>query len=98
MLATLKVLAEGMFFTPRALFKDVSGIIDLVIFIVSLVWLCWMPKHISPNSAAQAFILLRCFRPLRIFNLVSAGPLLMLANYPCNPSSEQYLQGILIKN
>ena len=60
-----------MFFTPRALFRDVSGIIDLVIFIVSLVWLCWMPKHIAPNSAAQALILLRCFRPLRIFNLVS---------------------------
>ncbi len=66
----LKVLAEGMFFTPGALIKDVSGISDIAIFIVSLVWLCWMPKHVAPNSAAQFLMLLRCFRPLRIFNLV----------------------------
>lgn len=65
----LKILAEGMFFTPRALIKDVSGITDIAIFIVSLVWLCWLPDHIQPNSTAQFLMLLRCFRPLRIFNL-----------------------------
>ncbi|CAB4070472.1 NALCN [Lepeophtheirus salmonis] len=67
---TLKVLAEGMIFTPKALIKDVSGILDLSIFFVSLVWVCWMPEKIPANSSAQLLMLLRCFRPLRIFILV----------------------------
>ena len=67
---TLKVLAEGLFFTPKALIRDVSGILDISIFFVSLVWICWMPKRVEPNSPAQILMLLRCFRPLRIFILV----------------------------
>ena len=42
----LKVLAEGLLFTPKALIKDVSGMLDVSIFIVSLVWACWMPKDV----------------------------------------------------
>ena len=67
---TLKVLAEGLFFTPKALIRDVSGILDISIFFVSLVWICWMPQRVEPNSPAQFLMLLRCFRPLRIFILV----------------------------
>ncbi len=53
-----------------ALIRDVSGILDISIFFVSLVWICWMPKLVEPNSPAQFLMLLRCFRPLRIFILV----------------------------
>jgi len=56
---TLKVLAEGLLFTPKALIKDVSGVLDIFIFAVSLVWVCWMPKHVEPNSLAQLLMLLR---------------------------------------
>ncbi len=66
----LKVLAEGMLFTPKALIRDLSGMLDIFIFIVSLIWVCWMPQKVSPNSMAQFLMLLRCFRPLRIFILV----------------------------
>lgn len=34
---TLKILAEGLFFTPKALIRDVSGVLDISIFFVSLV-------------------------------------------------------------
>ena len=32
----LKILADGLFFTPKALFKDAAGILDLFTFAVSL--------------------------------------------------------------
>ena len=54
----------------KALIRDVSGILDISIFFVSLVWICWMPTRVEPNSPAQFLMLLRCFRPLRIFILV----------------------------
>lgn len=66
----LKILAEGLLFTPKAVVKDVSGFLDVSIFIVSLIWVCWMPQHVPPNSMAQFLMLLRCLRPLRIFILV----------------------------
>jgi hypothetical protein len=31
----LKILADGLFFTPKALFKDAAGILDLFTFAVS---------------------------------------------------------------
>lgn len=37
---------------------------------VSLIFLCWMPKSVPPNSGAQLLMILRCVRPLRIFTLV----------------------------
>ncbi len=59
-----------MLFTPKALIRDLSGMLDIFIFFVSLIWVCWMPQKVPPNSIAQFFMLLRCFRPLRIFILV----------------------------
>ena len=56
---TLKVLAEGLLFTPKALVKDISGVLDIFIFGVSLIWLCWMPTQVEPNSLAQLLMLLR---------------------------------------
>ncbi|XP_046463268.1 sodium leak channel non-selective protein-like isoform X3 [Daphnia pulex] len=66
----LKILADGLFFTPKALFKDAAGILDLFTFAVGLAMLCWMPKVVPQNSSAQLLLLLRCLRPLRIFILV----------------------------
>lgn len=37
---------------------------------VSLVFSCWMPDHVPPQSGVQLLLILRCLRPLRIFNLV----------------------------
>ncbi|XP_064455791.1 sodium leak channel NALCN-like isoform X5 [Ornithodoros turicata] len=67
---TLKTLADGLLFTPKALIKDVGGIGDVFIYIVSLVFLCWMPSKVPPQSGTQLLMLLRCVRPLRIFSLV----------------------------
>ena len=61
----LRVLAEGLLFTPKAVVKDTAGILDISMFIVSLIWVCWMPKVVAPHSLAQILMLLRCFRPLR---------------------------------
>ncbi|XP_031343875.1 sodium leak channel non-selective protein-like isoform X3 [Photinus pyralis] len=66
----LKILADGLFFTPKAYIKDVASVLDVFIYIVSLVFLCWMPKRVPPNSGAQLLMILRCLRPLRIFTLV----------------------------
>ncbi|KAL1109977.1 hypothetical protein AAG570_014086 [Ranatra chinensis] len=67
---TLKILADGIFFTPKAYMKDVASILDVFIYVTSLVFLCWMPQNVPPNSGAQLIMILRCVRPLRIFTLV----------------------------
>lgn len=67
---TLKILADGLFFTPKAYIKDVAAILDVFIFSVSAVFLIWMPKEIPSGSNAQVLMILRCVRPLRIFTLV----------------------------
>ena len=67
---TLKIFADGFFFTPHALMRDVSGVVDVVFFLISLIFLSWLPKRIPANSAAQFLMLLRSTRPLRIISLV----------------------------
>lgn len=66
----LKTVADGLLFTPKALLKDVTGIMDLIVFTISCVFLCWMPQQVVRGSKEQAITLLRCVRPLRIFSLV----------------------------
>ncbi|XP_026282051.1 sodium leak channel NALCN isoform X2 [Frankliniella occidentalis] len=66
----LKILADGLFFTPKAYMKDVASILEMFIYVVSLSFLCWMPQSVPPASGAQALMILRCVRPLRIFILV----------------------------
>lgn len=66
----LKILASGLFFTPKAVVRDFSGILDLFIYTTSLVFLIWMPEKVPAQSGAQVLMILRCLRPLRIFNLV----------------------------
>ncbi|KAK8392277.1 hypothetical protein O3P69_017693 [Scylla paramamosain] len=66
----LKILADGLLFTPKALIRDMAGVLDLFIYTVSLVFACWMPDLVPPQSGTQLLLILRCLRPLRIFNLV----------------------------
>lgn len=37
---------------------------------MSLIFLCWLPSDVPPESGAQLLMMLRCLRPLRIFKLV----------------------------
>ncbi|CAF1306416.1 unnamed protein product [Adineta steineri] len=67
---TLKIFAHGLFFTPKALIRDIGGAIDVSVFFVGLIYLCWLPQNVPANSAAQFLMLLRSARPLRIFILV----------------------------
>ncbi|XP_062287489.1 sodium leak channel non-selective protein isoform X3 [Scomber scombrus] len=66
----LKIMADGLFFTPTAVIRDFGGVMDIFIYLVSLIFLCWMPPDIPPESGAQLMMMLRCLRPLRIFKLV----------------------------
>lgn len=66
----LKILADGLFFTPKAYIKDVAAILDVFIYVVSTTFLIWMPRSVPSNSKAQLLMILRCVRPLRIFTLV----------------------------
>lgn len=43
----LKILADGLFFTPKAYIKDVASALDVFIYIVSTTFLCWMPKQVK---------------------------------------------------
>lgn len=67
---TLKILADGLFFTPKAYIKDVAAVLDVFIFSVSATFLIWMPTKVPSGSNAQLLMILRCVRPLRIFTLV----------------------------
>ena len=67
---TLKIFAHGLFFTPKAFIRDIGGVIDVSVFFVSLIFLCWLPSSVPANSVAQFLMLLRSTRPLRIFILV----------------------------
>lgn len=42
----------------------------LSLFQCSLIFLCWLPPNVPPESGAQLLMMLRCLRPLRIFKLV----------------------------
>lgn len=66
----LKILADGLFFTPKAYIKDVASCLDVFIYVVSTTFLIWMPQQVPSNSGAQLLMILRCVRPLRIFTLV----------------------------
>ncbi|VEL35661.1 unnamed protein product [Protopolystoma xenopodis] len=68
----LKILADGLIFTPKAMLKDFGGFLDLFIYIISLIFVSYMMRVtvIGPGSGGQLLMMLRCLRPLRIFCLV----------------------------
>uniref|UniRef100_A0A915HXP5 Ion transport domain-containing protein n=1 Tax=Romanomermis culicivorax TaxID=13658 RepID=A0A915HXP5_ROMCU len=66
----LKVLANGLFFTPKALIRDFGGILTVFIYVTSVIFLIWMPKRVEVHSGAMFLMICRCMRPLRIYTLV----------------------------
>uniref|UniRef100_A0A0K0EDN0 Ion transport domain-containing protein n=1 Tax=Strongyloides stercoralis TaxID=6248 RepID=A0A0K0EDN0_STRER len=66
----LKIIANGLFFTPNAVVRDVGGVMTLFIYITSLWYLLWMPHHVEINSFSQLLMIFRALRPLRIYTLV----------------------------
>ncbi|XP_059160576.1 sodium leak channel NALCN-like isoform X2 [Physella acuta] len=66
----LKVTSNGLLFTPNAVVNDFSGVLDLYIYGVSIVFMFWMPRQVEPHSREQILMILRCCRPLRIYSLV----------------------------
>ncbi|KAI6238408.1 Four domain-type voltage-gated ion channel alpha-1 subunit [Aphelenchoides fujianensis] len=67
---SLKIVADGLFFTPNALVRDVGGMMTVFIYFTSLVFLFTMPRHVEINSPAQLLMICRAMRPLRIYTLV----------------------------
>lgn len=79
-----KIIADGLFFTPNALVRDVGGMLTVFIYFVSsftlllneisfqtsLIFLFIMPKHVEINSVEQFLMICRAMRPLRIYTLV----------------------------
>ena len=66
----IKVLADGLVFTPNAVVQSFSGVLDIFIYLTSLAHICWKPDPIPAGSGAQTLLVLRCLRPLRIISLV----------------------------
>uniref|UniRef100_A0A8R1EUZ8 Ion transport domain-containing protein n=1 Tax=Caenorhabditis japonica TaxID=281687 RepID=A0A8R1EUZ8_CAEJA len=66
----VKCIANGLFFTPKALVTDVGDILTIFIYITSLIFLIWMPNHIEINSWAQLLMICRAMRPLRVYALI----------------------------
>ncbi|PAV69982.1 hypothetical protein WR25_10925 isoform D [Diploscapter pachys] len=67
---TVKTVANGLFFTPKAVVRDVGGVMTMFIYFTSLIFLIWMPKKVAINSLAQLLMIFRAMRPLRIYTLV----------------------------
>uniref|UniRef100_A0A914YYD4 Ion transport domain-containing protein n=1 Tax=Panagrolaimus superbus TaxID=310955 RepID=A0A914YYD4_9BILA len=65
-----KVAANGLFFTTHAVVRDIGGVMTIFIYITSVWYLIWMPKHVEINSFAQILMIFRAMRPLRIYTLV----------------------------
>ncbi|CAD5207057.1 unnamed protein product [Bursaphelenchus okinawaensis] len=66
----LKIVADGLFFTPNAVVRDFGGIMTIFIYFTSVIFLLLMPKHIEINSIEQFLMICRAMRPLRIYTLV----------------------------
>ena len=55
---TVKILAEGLIFTPNALLQNMSGVFDVLIFSVNLVWLAWTPHQVRVIFCCYMVILI----------------------------------------
>lgn len=63
---------------------------DITIFIVNFVWVCWMPKEVPPHSVAQAFMLLRYFRLLKKFGFKSITNISFLVDFQMLQTFENF--------
>lgn len=66
----VRILADGLIFTPNAVIQNFGGVLDVFLYFVALVYVAWQPHRIPPRSGAQLLMVLRCLRPLRLVTLV----------------------------
>ena len=66
----IRILANGLVFTPNAVIQNFGGCLDVFIYFVALAYVTWQPHPIPARSGAQVLMVLRCLRPLRIITLV----------------------------
>ncbi|XP_020895810.1 sodium leak channel non-selective protein [Exaiptasia diaphana] len=66
----IRILADGLLFTPNAIIQNVGGVLDIFIYFNGLVYICLQPKEVRAGSGAQILMILRCLRPLRIITLM----------------------------
>ena len=66
----VRILANGLIFTPNAVIQNFGGVLDVFIYFVSLAYVAWQPHPIPARSGAQLLMVLRCLRPLRLVTLV----------------------------
>ncbi|CAJ0929068.1 unnamed protein product, partial [Mesorhabditis belari] len=66
----VKIISNGLFFTPHAVVRDVGGVMTMFIYFTSVIFLFWMPESVEINSLAQMLMICRAMRPLRIYTLV----------------------------
>lgn len=66
----VRILANGLIFTPHAVIQNFGGVLDVTIYLVALAYVAWQPHPIPARSGAQVLMVLRCLRPLRIVTLV----------------------------
>lgn len=66
----IRILANGLVFTPKAVIQNFGGCLDVFIYFVALAYVTWQPHPIPARSGAQVLMVLRCLRPLRIITLV----------------------------
>ena len=66
----VRILANGLIFTPHAVIQSFGGVLDVTTYLVALAYVAWQPHLIPARSGAQVLMVLRCLRPLRIVTLV----------------------------
>ncbi|EDO45174.1 predicted protein, partial [Nematostella vectensis] len=66
----VRILADGLVFTPKAVIQNFGGALDIMIYLISLIYICWQPKSVPVNSGAQMLMIFRCLRPLRVLTLM----------------------------
>lgn len=66
----IRMLADGLLFTPNAIIQNIGGVLDMFIYFNGLVYICWQPMEVRAGSGAQVLMILRCLRPLRIMTLM----------------------------
>ncbi|EDV28390.1 uncharacterized protein TRIADDRAFT_18273 [Trichoplax adhaerens] len=66
----IKIIADGLIFTPAALMRNFSGFLDIFVYFVSVLSYLYHAFNLSVNSGAEFLAVLRCLRPLRVITLV----------------------------
>ena len=66
----IRVLADGLLFTPNAVIRSLGDVIDISIYLIGFIYVCSSPTTIPKNSETYALLVLRALRPLRVINLI----------------------------